>query len=233
MDDTGQQPQIVVVDKFRRAGRVSGRALAVMRKRAAKKRQAASEGRLRPVDVAFVAALCMNGGNAKSAAVDVGLAPGTGSRWLKERKVIREAYEQFLRGTQNRMQDWSELLPRAQRRLVDLMDNKNGTVALGAVREIMARGLGPVVQKIDAVVRHEEELTDVQLQAAVSLMASRGLTWSEAAAYVRDNPEEVRAWALQVAQSRQGLVLPAGGEVVDGSMVVVEQAAHGLGKARG
>lgn len=232
MDNAGQSQEIVVVQQFRKPGRISGRTLAAMRKRAAKRRQAASEPRLRPIDVAFVTALCVNGGNAKAAAVDVGLDPGTGSRWLRERKVIREAYEQFLRSSQSRMQDWGELIPRAQRRLVDLMDHRNGTVALGAVREIMARGLGPVVQKIDAVVRHDEELTDVQLQAAVSLMASRGLTWTEAATYVRDNREEVAAWALQVARSRQGLILPPA-EVVDGSMVVVEPAAHGLGKARG
>lgn len=187
------------------------------------------------MDVAFISALCINGGNPKAAARDVGLNPETGSRWVRERPIIREAYERFLKSAQNRMQDWGDLLPAAQKRLVHLMDSKQDVVSLAAVREILARGLGPVVQKIDAVVKHQEELTDVQLQAAVSLMASRGLTWSEAATYVRDNVEEVAAWARQVAQSRQGLVLQAGGDVVEGTMEVVNQepAVSGLTRKRG
>jgi hypothetical protein len=154
MDKPNEVSRIKVLPSFRRENQRSLESVRLARREVSKRRKAANRSeveKLRPIDTSFLVALCSNGGNPGAAAEEVGLSRATGQRWVKERKHIREAYQAYLRSAHNRLQDWAELLPKAQLRLVSLMDSKSDVVSLAAAREILARGLGPVVQAVEPI----------------------------------------------------------------------------------
>lgn len=171
---------------------------AIQRLRAARSRQqrAEEEGRVRikPVQARFLAELTVNGGNVSAAARAVGVSPSTGKNWMAK-PHISAGYDQFLESVGHQVADWGGLLGRAQQTLVTLLDSDDDRVRKDVAMYLVDRNLGKVSQKIDATVTRRESLSEIELQAALSLVAEHGLTLADASRYVRENPDEVSAWA--------------------------------------
>jgi hypothetical protein len=144
----------------------------------------------------FVAELVANGGNASAAARAVGYHPDHGRRLVSRDPTIRAALQRVRQDAEGELQDWADLAGRAQHVLAELLDAEDSRVRLMAALHILDRALGRVPQKVEQRVEHRAILSDVEMQAAISLVAAHGLTLTEAVRYVREHPEEVRAWAV-------------------------------------
>lgn len=173
---------------------------------------------LRPIESAFLAEMLMNGGNASAAARKLGLDPSAGARW-KHKPAIRAALEHMQQQHGALMQDWAQLAVRAQATLVDLLDSDDDRVRLSAAQYVTDRGLGKVAAKVEATVTHQAALSEIEMQAALSLVAGANMSLAEASAYVRAHPDEVAAWvAQQSAHSGRAVTAGKTGEVEQGEV---------------
>jgi hypothetical protein len=165
--------------------------------------QSATQTRTDPRKAQFVAELVANGGNASAAARAVGWHPDTGRRLVSRDATIRATLQQVRKQAEGELQDWANLAGRAQHVLAELLDAEDSRVRLMAALAILERALGRVPQKVEQRVEHRAILKDVEMQAAISLVAEHGLSFTEAVQYVREHPEEVQEWARQnVAPTR-------------------------------
>jgi hypothetical protein len=144
----------------------------------------------------FVAELVANGGNASAAARAVGYHPDHGRRLVSRDPTIRAALERVRQDAEGELRDWAVLAGRAQHVLAELLDAEDSRVRLMAALHILERALGRVPQRVEHRVKHRAILSDVEMQAAISLVAEHGLSSAEAVQYVQEHPEEVRAWAV-------------------------------------
>jgi hypothetical protein len=168
---------------------------AAMVRGARKARRKAAEKPLSPVQTRFLVEVCTNGGNPRAAANAIGISPTTGKAWMQLPQVA-EAFRHYRMQAEGKLKDWSLLVDRAQETLVDLLDSKDDRVRIVAANTILDRGLGKVANKVEGIITHQEALTGVALEAALSLVAGAGMTLHEASAYVREHPEEVANWAI-------------------------------------
>lgn len=204
---------------FEKKGQISERAKERRRKARANRMAAAERGvvRIKPKQARFLAELTQNGGNVSAAARAVEVHPSTAHNWM-QKKWIAEAYQQIVDDMKGAVQDWNDLLGRAQRTMLDLLDADDARVRADMAKYIINRAQGMPTQKVDQTVRGETSLSEVEMQAALSLVQGRGLRLREATRYVREHPEEVQAWArAQVEQASQGALPPA--EMVDAEVV--------------
>jgi hypothetical protein len=162
---------------------------------------------LTPLQSQWLVQYLTNGNNAGAAAEAVGMSRTTGNAWARLPQV-RAMVDEFQVTAGATLEDWGRHLRRAQDTLVSLLDSSDERVRLQAVQTLLDRGLGKVASKVDATVTHQNALSEPEMQAALSLMAAHSMTFTEASQYVRDNPDEVRAW-LQ-AQATQALRLGPG-----------------------
>jgi hypothetical protein len=172
-------------------------------KAAAEQRRQARVHDLEPAELALVSEWADNGQNVAAAARTLGMAAATAARWMRRRRVqhfIRHVIPERNLGD---LRDWGLLVPRAQQTLVALLDDEDGRVRLQAANSILDRGIGKVTQRLDHHVSQTATLDEVQMQAALSLVAEHGVPMTEAARYVLDHPDEVRQWAASVIDGAQ------------------------------
>lgn len=185
-------------------------------KRVKLQRQAAERaGRVKITSnqAAFVAELCRNGGNVAAAARAIGVKPDTARAWLRKPSV-GGLYSTFLDRVGHEVQDWGSLLGRAQQTLLALLDSPDERVRADIAKYLTERAIGKVPTKVEATIREERALSEVELQAALSLVAEYRMTMTEASRYVRDHPDEVAQWAsdqvLRRAEPQEATVLAPG-----------------------
>lgn len=183
---------------------------------ARKAKKKAGEKPLNPLQSRFLVEVCTNGGNPGAAAAAIGVARETGKRWMRLPQVA-EAFSHYRTQAEGKLKDWALLVDRAQETLVDLLDSKDDRVRIVAANSILDRGLGKVAAKVEATVTHQEALTGVALEAALSLVAGAGMSLADASRYVREHPEEVAAWAL-IHAPKPPRALEAG-EVLDAEVL--------------
>ena len=145
----------------------------------------------------FVAELVANGGNATAAARAVGYHPDHGRRLVSRDATVRATLERIQDETQAELREWVDLAPRAQERLLELVESADEKVALSAAREILDRAIGKAPVKVEKTVEHRGGLTEVEMQCVLSIMAAYRWSLLEAQEYVRSNPEEVQEWAAK------------------------------------
>jgi hypothetical protein len=209
----GARKQVPV---WRKPSKASKKTRIAASKAVRKRREAEAAGRvlITPMQSAFLAELMINGGSRTAAAKTLGIHPTTAIRWLRK-PHIQAAYEHFQERAASVVEDWSALLGRAQQTLVSLLDSTDDRVRKDVAIYLVDRSLGKVSQKIDATVTHRDALTEIELQAALSLVSGHGMTLTDASRYVREHPDEVSAWAVKqvedAARSRH-LALPAEGQ---------------------
>lgn len=165
------------------------------------------------VQAELVAEMCRNGGNVSAAARALGIPPPTAHKWMRK-PAVAALYTDFLERIGHSVEEWGTLLGRAQQTLLTLLDSEDDRVRFQVAVYLTERAIGKVPTKLEATVREESALTEVQLQAALSLVAGEGMTWLDASRYVREHPEEVAAWArdqvLARAEPQEGVLLPPG-----------------------
>lgn len=213
---------------WRKRGKPSKEAIQRRRERGKAARIKAAT-RISPVQARWLGELARTGGNQSAAARSVGVNPQTARRWLALQPV-KEAFDQILQGVEQEVRDWASVLGRAQATLVDLLDSEDDRVRMSTAQYLVDRQLGKVSQKIDATVVTRNSLGEVELEAALSLVAMRGMSLAEATAYVRAHPQEVEAWAAQQLKGvREPLAAAiseeegeADGEVGEGAVGLVE-----------
>lgn len=133
------------------------------------------------------------------------------------------AYEAILEEIKGEVRDWAEHLGRAQGTLLDLLDSEDDRVRKDVAMYLVNRAQGMPSQKVDQTVTHHSSLSEIEMQAALSLVQGRGLTLSQATRYVREHPDEVRAWAqAQIAQQPVRQRLESGDQVEEQEAQVVE-----------
>jgi hypothetical protein len=175
-----------------------------VRKRQLQRRQqhkVKANTRISPIQARWLGELLRNGGNVSAAARAVGVTPESARRWLSL-DAVSAAYQQAVLTVEGEVREWGQILGRAQATLVSLLDSEDDRVRMATAQYLIDRSLGKVAQKLDATVTRRDVLGEVELEAAVSLVALRGMSLSEATAYVRAHPQEVEAWAAQ--QLRDG-----------------------------
>jgi phage terminase small subunit len=145
----------------------------------------------------FVAELLRNGGNASAAARAVGYHPDHGRRLVSRSATVSATLEEAQQRTEEELREWIELAPRAQQVLVELLDCGDDRVRFQAAVHIIDRALGKVPQKVEQRVEHRGVLSEIEMQAALSLIAAHGLAYVEAERYVVEHPDEVQEWARQ------------------------------------
>jgi hypothetical protein len=181
------------------------------RRRMAARRKAAKakvDARISPLQARWLGEVLTNGGNVAAAARSVGVSAATAKHWLAK-GVVREAFDRVAEAVEERVRDWSSVMGRAQGTLLSLLDSEDDRVRLQVATYLVDRVLGKTAQKLEATVTRRDALGEVELEAAVSLVALRGLTLSEATAYVRSHPGEVEAWAASQLRSGRAAELVA------------------------
>lgn len=172
----------------------------------ARRNKAEAEGRIKITSqqAQLLAEVCTNGGAIAAAARRIGVSPETAYRWMR-RPVLRTLYEEFVASVGHQVHDWGTLIGRAQATLLDLLDCEDDRVRKDVAIYLTDRAIGKVANKLDATVTHQNELSEVEVQAALSLVAVHGMTLLEAKRYVREHPEEVMDWAKEQARLPPGV----------------------------
>lgn len=160
-------------------------------------------------EAALLAEIVRNGGNIRAACARLEIPYHAGLRY-KEKPAFKRLLEEAVLAFGEDLKDWGTLAVRAQRVLEDLLDAKDEKIRKDVAFYLIDRALGKAPQKVDATITsRSEHLSEVEMQAALSLVQEHGLTLTEASRYVRENPEEVMAWAAtQVERAREARALP-------------------------
>lgn len=160
---------------------------------------------LTPQQVALFAAMLINGGNITRAAETVGLNASYARRFVSKHPLFRESLRQYGKGMQTNLQEWLDLVPQAKASMVNLLQDPDGRVRYLAAKDILDRAEGKPISKVDMRIRDERpQLSEGEVQLAFSLMKERGISYAQAVAMIRDNPEDAAEWiaanAVQVTK---------------------------------
>lgn len=192
---------------FRKVSVMSGRTRQRLASARYRLRQAELEGRvkIRTDQARLLAEVCVNGGAVGAAADRLGINREKAYRWM-HKPAFRRIYEEYLEAIKGQVMDWGALLGRAQATLLDLLDSEDERVRKDVAIYLTNRAVGTPTNKVEATVTHQAELTGIEMQAALSLVAEHGMALLDAKRYVREHPDEVRAWAMSQMAATRSLV---------------------------
>jgi phage terminase small subunit len=153
-----------------------------------------------PQQALFVAAYVSGGcSDAAAAARAAGYYPDYGRR-LKELPHVKAAIQRTYEGMTIGLTAWEALLPRAQMRLLELVECENPRVALAACIEVLNRGLGKAVAHVQATVEVEEDNIDTPtMRYAIALAITQNIGLPEAMERAQKDPDAV----LEFVRSNQ------------------------------
>lgn len=159
----------------------------------------------------FVAAMVMHRGHIKKAAETVGYSYGYARQLATQNASVMKALAVMKTEVQVRLDNWTDMAEKGQRRLLELMDSTDHQVALRASVYAVERVLGKVAQKIESesTIRYDSTDRDI-LKLALALVHRDGISLLEAKRRILADPT-----AYQLA-------LPEGAEVEEAEWSVVE-----------
>lgn len=176
-----------------------------------------------PQQVALFAAMLTNGGNITKAARQVGMNESYARRLASKHAVFREALRQYGHAMKTCLEDWTEIVPRAKATMISLLQDEDGKVRYLAAKDIIDRAEGKAINRMELNVKDERpQLTEGEVQLAFNLMKSKGISYPEAVALIKDHPEDAAQWiAANAVASLPAATVQQGpdGEVVDAQLL--------------
>jgi hypothetical protein len=139
------------------------------------------------------------GHDAAAAAKKVGRSKSWGSLLLRENPEIAEGLERYRReAVDESLIDWKDMLPRAKRRMAQMIDSLDEKVAFWACKYVVERMEGRVPQTINVETTDTGlSLASIAVRFAMSLHILRGVPLSAALEYAAKNADEVTQWGRE------------------------------------